>query len=36
MKLLVPAGLVVSKRIKQWRFHQRDEQCIGPFNPFDL
>ena len=29
MKLLVQAGLVNSKRIKQWTFYKRDEERIG-------
>ena len=29
MKLLVQAGLVSSKRIKQWTFYKRDEERIG-------
>jgi DNA-binding transcriptional ArsR family regulator len=29
MKLLVQAGLVRSKRIKQWTFYRRDEERIG-------
>ena len=29
MKLLVLAGLVRPKRIKQWTFYKRDEERIG-------
>lgn len=29
MRLLVDAGLVVPKRIKQWTFYRRDEQAIA-------
>src|SRR3954468_14412753 len=29
MKLLVQAGLVSSKRIRQWTFYKRDEERIG-------
>jgi len=28
MRVLVQAGLVVPKRIKQWTFYRRDEACI--------
>ena len=28
MRVLVQAGLVVPKRIKQWTFYRRDEECI--------
>jgi ArsR family transcriptional regulator len=28
MKILLRAGLVRAKRIKQWTFYQRDEACI--------
>ena len=31
MKILVQAGLVRPKRIKQWTFYRRDEQAIRRF-----
>jgi DNA-binding transcriptional ArsR family regulator len=31
MRLLVQAGLVRAKRIKQWTFYRRDERRIGEF-----
>lgn len=31
MKILVDAGLVTSKRIKQWTFFKRDEAAIRAF-----
>ena len=29
LKILVQAGLLRAKRIKQWTFYQRDERAIG-------
>jgi ArsR family transcriptional regulator len=29
MRILVQAGLVTPKRIKQWTFYRRDEAAIG-------
>ena len=29
MRVLVQAGLVTAKRIKQWTFYRRDEACIA-------
>lgn len=31
MRILVDAGLVTSKRIKQWTFYKRDETAIAEF-----
>jgi DNA-binding transcriptional ArsR family regulator len=31
MRVLCQAGLVQSKRIKQWTFYKRDERCIREF-----
>jgi len=28
MRVLIQAGLVVPKRIKQWTFYKRDESCV--------
>lgn len=31
MRVLVDAGLVDAKRIKQWTFYKRDEKAIAAF-----